>query len=1024
MMQTITSDILNTLSEAERQAALSILQEYAATGSSELLDSFTYGDFKERPVDIETFLTDNRYLGKAWKDAAGNIKLYPFWLEQLKKLFPSATETAYNTLLESGARGLGKAQPLDTPVFTQEGFKPMKDIVPGTLVYGCDGLLHKVIAVFPQGKKPVYELEFSDHSKTKCSDEHLWTVRCNLTHKRDYKTLTLNQLLEQPLKVKAKNGALNSRYSIPLCNPLQFSTKPVFIDSYLMGCLLGDGHITDSYIKLAGIDQELFDTCESLVQNKGYTFSKYTDGSYGLKRIQHKNIKNEYVEECIKLKVNTTAYYKFIPDVYLYNDIPNRVALLQGLMDTDGNISKQGLCSFTTVSKQLAFNFKFLVESLGATAILQIRTNKKYKNSNNEIKECADSYTIRFKLSKDIIPVRLTRKKLNLSEKRKAPVRTIDKIVYLGEEECQCILVDSEEHLYLTDDLIVTHNSEIACGAVGAYLLYRVMCLKNPLEYYKLKPTEKIVFAFMNIKLELAKAIAVDKFQKTLQMSPWFMSKGRMTQKDNSPYWVPPEPISLVIGSQADDVIGQPVYFAFFDEISFIRNQDIDKQKEKAKNMIDTAIGGMMTRFVHGGKNPTMLVVASSKRSEQSFMEEYIKTLSATEGHTTLVIDKPVWEVKPKGTYSEKKFYVALGNKFLESIVIPDDEINELDKYKEKGYQILEVPIDFKAKFIEDIERNLCDFAGISSSTLNKYMSAQAVKEIINPAFRNAFTKDVLEIGNGPDDHLQYANFFDLSVIPDELLTKPLFIHLDMSLSGDMTGIAGSWIIGKKPSTNPDEEAKDLMFRLAFSVSIKAPKGRQISFEKNRNFIRWLKSVGFNIKGITYDTYQSADLGQQLSSEGFKCEVLSVDRVGSDRICHPYQYLKNVVYEKRLIMYKSERLFNEFVDVERNINTGKIDHTPNYHKDALDAVCGSIFTASKFASEFAFNYGESLEAFSDVNTELLADNYKKQQLIQDFEMELSKINLELKETAEIRNKQEIEIWEDYNDIANGIIVID
>ena len=41
---------------------------------------------------------------------------------------------------------------------------------------------------------------------------------------------------------------------------------------------------------------------------------------------------------------------------------------------------------------------------------------------------------------------------------------------------------------------------------------------------------------------------------------------------------------------------------AFFDEISFIRNQDIDKQKEKAKNMIDTAVGGMMTRFVFNGK--------------------------------------------------------------------------------------------------------------------------------------------------------------------------------------------------------------------------------------------------------------------------------------------------------------------------------------------------------------------------------------------------------------------------------------
>ena len=138
-----------------------------------------------------------------------------------------------------------------------------------------------------------------------------------------------------------------------------------------------------------------------------------------------------------------------------------------------------------------------------------------------------------------------------------------------------------------------------------------------------------------------------------------------MTSYHSRPYWVPPDPIHFIIGSQSDDVIGQPIFFAFFDEISFIKNQDIDKQKAKAKDMIDTAIGGMMTRFVHGGKNPTMLVVASSKRSEQSFMEEYIKTLSKTDGNNVYVVDKPVWEVKPKGTYSEEKFLVGLGNKYL-----------------------------------------------------------------------------------------------------------------------------------------------------------------------------------------------------------------------------------------------------------------------------------------------------------------------------------------------------------------------
>ena len=548
-------------------------------------------------------------------------------------------------------------------------------------------------------------------------------------------------------------------------------------------------------------------------------------------------------------------------------------------------------------------------------------------------------------------------------------------------------------------------KSEIACGAVGAYLMYRLMCLKNPLEFYNLKPTEKVVFAFMNIKKELAEEIAVDKFQKTIQMSPWFMAKGKMTQRNNQQFWVPPDPISIVIGSQSDDVIGQPIYFAFFDEISFIRNQDIDKQKKKAKDMIDTAIGGMFTRFVHKGKNPTMLVVASSKRSEQSFMEQYIKTLKESEGNNVYIVDKPVWEVKPKETYGEGIFYLGLGNKFLESIIIPDSDIDKLDLYKQKGYKILEVPRFFRAKFLEDMDRNLCDIAGISTTSLNKYMSASMVSECINTSFKNPFP-DVIEVGNAKEDTRQYKNFFNMENIPKELINKPLFIHLDMSISGDMTGIAGVWIVGKKPTTDGNS-AKDLQFRLAFSTSIKAPKGHQISFEKNRNFIRWLKEVGFKIKEITSDTFQSYDLQQQLKAEGFNCSILSVDRVDKDLICKPYQYLKNTMYEKRMIMYKSDRLFDEFVDVERNINTGKIDHSPNGHKDALDAVCGATFTASKYAEEYAFDYGEAFNFIVDANKEDSLES-NKQQLIIDMEEELKKLgpNLLSQKNNDQKDKKE------------------
>ena len=308
-------------------------------------------------------------------------------------------------------------------------------------------------------------------------------------------------------------------------------------------------------------------------------------------------------------------------------------------------------------------------------------------------------------------------------------------------------------------------KSEQACAAICPYLMYRVLCLKNPLEFYRLKSNEKIAFAFMNIKLELSEAVAVDKFQKTVQMSPWFMQRGTMTRRNNRPFWVPPEPLEIIIGSQSDDVIGRPIFYAFFDELSYLKNQDIDKQKEKALDMVDTAIGGMKTRFIHKGKNPTLLVVASSKRSEQSFMESYIRTLQETQNESTYIVDKPVWEVKPEGTYSKETFYIGLGNKFLDNIVIPDSDRDKIQLYREKGYSIIESPIDFKSKALEDLDRMLCDFAGISSFSSNKYISAGRLADVIDDTIKNPMP-DIIKVGNSKEDISEYKDFFDMSVIP------------------------------------------------------------------------------------------------------------------------------------------------------------------------------------------------------------------------------------------------------------------
>jgi hypothetical protein len=531
-------------------------------------------------------------------------------------------------------------------------------------------------------------------------------------------------------------------------------------------------------------------------------------------------------------------------------------------------------------------------------------------------------------------------------------------------------------------------KSEVAV-AIGAYLMYRVMCLKNPHDHFNLKPTEKLTFAFMNITKELAESIGISKFQNTIKLSPWFLNHGTLSGRDNV-VWNPPNYIEIVIGSQASHVIGKPVLFAFFDEISFIRNQDIDKQKQKAMDMIDTAIGGMKTRFFYKGHSPALLVLASSKRSEKSFLEVHMKKKVESEKDNVLIVDEPVWNIRPADNYSGKRFNVALGNKFLTSQVLSDSD-TDLDFWKNRGYKILSVPIEFRADFLDDIDRALCDFAGISSSEITKYISGAAVQDIKNPMMSNPFTKDIIEVGNGKDDTTQYYDFFDFAKVPKSMMTKPLFIHLDMSVSGDMTGISGVWIKGKKPSVDELSQSNDLYYQLAFSVSVKAPKGRQISFQKNKNFIYWLKERGFKIKGISTDSFQSVETGQDLTAKGYNYKQISVDRVeNTTNICRPYQYFRTSIYEKRVEIYDSRTLIDEITDLERNMNTGRIDHPDGGRKDVCDAVCGAIFHASQYAEEFAYDYGENIEATISLNQEASYDSDMKQIAI-DFELEMQKL---------------------------------
>ena len=140
------------------------------------------------------------------------------------------------------------------------------------------------------------------------------------------------------------------------------------------------------------------------------------------------------------------------------------------------------------------------------------------------------------------------------------------------------------------------YNTAIFSGARGLgkseiavlcceYMMHRVMCMKDPHAYYNIKKTEKLCFAFMNITADLAEEIATSKFQKSVQMSPWFMERGTITGRDNLQY-VPPEPISIIIGSQPRHVVGLPILFCL-DGDTVINTFEGDR---KIKDLVDEKI--------------------------------------------------------------------------------------------------------------------------------------------------------------------------------------------------------------------------------------------------------------------------------------------------------------------------------------------------------------------------------------------------------------------------------------------------
>jgi superfamily II DNA or RNA helicase len=356
----------------------------------------------------------------------------------------------------------GKAQPLDSLVYTPNGPRRMGDISEGDIVCTPFGGFACVSGVFPQGEKEVCRITFSNGDSVECCEDHLWKVDAIMDgwqgRVKDAKYLEEN--------LTAPSG--RPKYKIRKANSVSFYSRVVELDPYLMGVLLGDGRLGNNLVWLSNDDEELLQAVKGLLRDE-YDLKHNAKYDYRITQ-KRRGLKHNFYLEVMRYYglSGKRSHEKFIPDDYKYTSIEQRMNLVRGLMDTDGYVDDGGCVEFGSSSKQLALDFKEVVESLGVVCHWRekiptyIYKGKKKKGKRH--------YTVTLAVEGDSSEFfSLTRKKSRcVVRTEKGTDWVISNIERVGRKECQCIMIDSEDHLYVTDHCVPTHNTNIMVGALLA----------------------------------------------------------------------------------------------------------------------------------------------------------------------------------------------------------------------------------------------------------------------------------------------------------------------------------------------------------------------------------------------------------------------------------------------------------------------------------------------------------------------------------------------------------------------------
>lgn len=486
--------------------------------------------------------------------------------------------------------------------------------------------------------------------------------------------------------------------------------------------------------------------------------------------------------------------------------------------------------------------------------------------------------------------------------------------------------------------------------------LYELSCLEDPWRELGIAKGSPIFFLYFSVTLRQARMTGFEELMSLIDSIPYFREKFRRDENVSS-YLRFPKNIFVLTGSKFEHQIGMNILGAVLDEGNFRLAKDKFEDALKLYNTVNTR---RLSRFVKGGKDLGISVLISSAKDPTSFVERKIEESKSRKD--VKVIRVRGYEVK--GLLGrDDDFWVFLGEGNLPPQIVNDT--NELSLIlKRMGFEITEnsstleevissldgklkdkfakVPGVFRKLFESDVRLAVRDVIGVGVVDEKKLFKVSSCVEEAS-VLENPFYYDVVELSLFDD--MQLWHYLDLSKLHN--FDVPRFIHVDIGLTRDRTGIACCYPVGWVERRGQKVMKVAVEFVVGVQKSLAYSGDDQVPIWKIRDFVIWLREKGVNVQRVTFDGFQSVDTMQLLRRAGITCDYLSVDR--SDEV---YLNLLSLYLEGRIICCKNKVYEKELLELEWDSVRKKVDHPVGGTKDLADAVAGACFSAVKNATSF------------------------------------------------------------------------